>query len=663
MGLVRMIERTTSNPALKMQYRPELDGIRALAIICVIMFHYDFHDWWGGFTGVDIFFVLSGFLICGQTYLNLEKGSYSVLDFFARRIRRLSTAFFVCFFAIGLVAYWLFLPAELHRIFANLLSSSVFVNNFTLLFTQGYFNLEAEQNPFLHTWSLSIEEQFYIVLPILIVLTARSARIFSRALVVVFVVSLALMLLSGNLIYNADQRFFSSIFRVWELALGALVFLVLHKRQALFEIPFLPVIGLIIALAPTFVLGENTYYPGLVTLLPTFGTALLIASCSSEKSYVGKFLASRVMSYIGRISYGTYLWHWPIIAFYRYAGFDMSDKAKAAMILASFLLGAASHHFIESPMRRISIQQGRGLLYRIFAAQMVMLIGLSVFLFFQANGPTGGGATQAIGKIVREAGVYHDKWGDCWTQTSPETYCQLGTKGQGAIDFVVWGDSMANSAFWAFDKLAKEQGKRGYLVTSPSCVPLFDMVRDFPKAEECLQTNQALREYLKQVAPMDVYVFARWSYYAEGYADHQSNTPNQVGFIDGQLQPLTGEARVLFSAGLNQTLDEITQKHRLVVINQVPVFPYSVPKAMLQHLRFGADINPKTTASFERRSGATVAAVNVAAQAVGADVLEPHKEFCTGNLCQYEIDGSPLLSDHTHLSITGNDRLFDLLLQ
>ena len=644
----------------KLSYRPELDGIRALAIIVVIMFHYDFHDWRAGFTGVDIFFVLSGFLICGQTYVSLEANSYSVLDFFARRIRRLSTAYFVCFLTIGIVAYWLYLPIELPRIFNNLFSSTIFINNYTLLLTQGYFNLDAEENPFLHTWSLSIEEQFYIFLPILILLTRRHVGAYVRTLVTVFIISLALMLFSNELIYNNEQRFFSSVFRVWELALGALVFLLLHKRGRLFQIPFLPIIGLIIALAPTFIFNKNVLYPSLITLMPTMGTAILIATCSRETSWVGMFLASKPMSYIGKISYGTYLWHWPFIAYYRYAGFDLTDGVKFLFILASFMCGAASHHLIESPMRRISIQNGRAKLFKIFAAQSFILLTFAAFLYYQAHLPSSL-STQTLNKITNEFEVYHEKWNDCWLQKTEKTFCRLGESNENNPDFLVWGDSMASSAFWAFNDLAKSQNKLGYLVTGPSCVPIIGVARDFSGAEECLVMNKSVRAYLRTAKPMDIYLFATWSYYSEGYDSQSSSTPNQVKFLDENLKIIHEENIVVFKNTFRKTLEEISQKHRVIIINQVPVFPFSVPKAMLNNLRFGVELKEKTPNEFIQRSGRTIEHINKIAQSLNIETVEPQKAFCSQTMCYHEIDGKPLFSDHIHLSITGNEILYKIL--
>lgn len=216
-------------PMSQLGYRKELDGIRAVAVTSVLLFHLGFPTMAGGFVGVDVFFVLSGYLICGQIYLRLGEGSYSASEFFARRIRRLSTAYFVCFLVTALVAQALFLHSELDMLFRNLLGSVTFTNNFNLMSSQGYFDTTAHENPFLHTWSLSIEEQFYLVLPVIVLLLQGSQTAFTRTLVAIFVVSLGLTLFSGDLIHDREERFFSSVFRAWELAAGALVFIAMRR--------------------------------------------------------------------------------------------------------------------------------------------------------------------------------------------------------------------------------------------------------------------------------------------------------------------------------------------------------------------------------------------------------------------------------------------------
>ena len=641
-------------------YRKELDGLRAIAVISVVLFHLGYRDLTGGFVGVDIFFVLSGYLICGQTYLRLRDQNYSATEFFARRIRRLSSAYFACFFVTGLIANALFLRSELDVVFSNLLGSTTFTNNFNLLNSQGYFGKEADENPFLHTWSLSIEEQFYIVLPVLILLTRRSLSVFKATLVILFVLSLAMMLFSGEAIYTRDQRFFSSAFRVWELALGGLIFMALDKRGGPITIPFAPIIGIALVLVPVGMLDGTTLYPGPATLVPTIGTAILVATMTPATGFTGRVLASPVMAYIGRISYGTYLWHWPMIVFVLYVGVDLNDVIRAGLFFVSLLLGAMSYHLIEMPIRRMDVVRNKWRLFALFGVQTFALLVLSGVLYQQSQKPDAL-SEASVAQIKAEDMNAHPGWNVCWGRRTSDTFCQIGDVASNVPDFVVWGDSMANSAYWAFETYARQTGQSGFLVPSASCAPLEGIARDFSGSAECLETNRQVLEYLDQADPMDVFIFARWSYYAEGYRNHESTTAGQIGLVDADNALIDGDEFAEFKASLERTLDRIGARHRVIVINQVPVFPYSVPKMMLREARFGKPPEVKTTAAFLARSGRTVDAVRGAARSRNAILIEPHLELCRDGECAYEMDGIPIYFDQVHLSSRGNKFLSDLL--
>ncbi|MGB7244778.1 MAG: acyltransferase, partial [Sulfitobacter sp.] len=326
--------------ASSLSYRPEIDGLRFIAITVVLFFHLGFSDWAGGFTGVDIFFVLSGYLICGQIYIALRENRFSVLEFFARRIRRLSTAAFTCFLVTGGAAYVVFSPFEMDAVVQNLLGSITFTNNILLMNEAGYFAPSAAINPFLHTWSLSIEEQFYIVLPLAVACLNFRAQNFVLLLCFAFAISLSITLFSGSAIYSQDARYFSSLLRVWQLALGGVTFIALQSMPRPIRCFGLPLVGLVMMVAPTFVMQEGAVHPGLWALVATLGTALMLLSAFPVHSFSARVLSSRVPRYLGTISYGTYLWHWPIIVFYQYVGGDFSDKTRVLAILLSFGMGA-----------------------------------------------------------------------------------------------------------------------------------------------------------------------------------------------------------------------------------------------------------------------------------------------------------------------------------
>lgn len=331
---------------INVSYRPELDGLRAIAILSVLGFHVGFSDWTGGYLGVDVFFVLSGWLICGHIYDNLQDGRFDVLSFFARRIRRLIPAAFACYCVVTLVVFVLFLPGEQQAYLKYLIGSAFFFNNFILASEAGYFAPEAISNPLLHTWSLSIEEQFYLVVPCLAVLMGRNARAFMILLALAFATSLLLTLFSGHLIHGDDARYFSSLLRIWEIAAGGLAYTLVRGRT-LPHVPFLAALSFFAVLTPIFVFDETLLHPGPGATIVVAGTLGLILFARPSRTITGRVLASRVMSFIGRISYSTYLWHWPLIVFLLYVGYDFDDTTRVLVILASLGLGYLSYRIIS----------------------------------------------------------------------------------------------------------------------------------------------------------------------------------------------------------------------------------------------------------------------------------------------------------------------------
>ena len=633
-----------------MTYRKELDGIRAIAVLSVVLFHVGYPDMTGGYVGVDIFFVLSGYLICGQTYMRLEAGNYSATEFFARRIRRLSTAYTACFLVTALVANAFLLRSEMQVVADGFLGSITFTNNFNLLNSAGYFSGPAHENPFLHTWSLSIEEQFYIVLPILILLTRRSQVVFRGMLAGLFVASLVLTLGSGDAIYDRDQRFFSSTFRVWELTAGGLIFLATYHRLLPARLPLAPLVGLAMILLPVNLLDASYLYPGWATLLPVAGTVILIAFATPQHSWVAKGLACRPMAYIGRISYGTYLWHWPLIVALVYYGGHITDEVRAVLLLLSLALGALSYHFIEMPVRRISVQgDGKRRLYMLFAGQFLVMLGLAVYLLGQP-GKAGQGEDARLEALKAQVMNLHENWNTCWGQEAPDTMCKLGVAGDTPA-YLVWGDSMANSALPGFDAYGQEAGQAGRMATYPGCAPL----DGFGTKPECIGFNDAIFDWLEGAPPMDIFLFARWSYYSEGYG-HWGDRPGQVSLLDAGGQAVADNfAR--FEQGLAAAIARIKERHNVIVVNHVPEFPASVPKAMLRSLRFGSDPLALTRAAFDARSGRTVEAVKKIARQQGVTHVAPYDDFCDDQVCFHQEDGAPLFADNVHLGPVGNARL------
>jgi peptidoglycan/LPS O-acetylase OafA/YrhL len=338
-----------------MKYRADIDGLRALAVVPVLFYHAGVPGFPGGFVGVDIFFVISGYLICGMIDADISSGSFSLGNFYKRRILRILPALFVMFLATSALAYIYCLPVELEDYSRSLASAAGSVSNIYFAGTAGYFDAPAETKPLLHTWSLGVEEQFYLLVPLLMLFAyrfvpKRAKLLFAIAAVLSFA---AAFVVSYR---NTSFVFYLTPFRAWELALGALLSIGFIPAPATgFGKNSCGAVGMLLLLVAIF-FGSSSAPLLLMTSLASVGAVLVIASSERGISRVGKLLSLRPVVFIGLISYSLYLWHWPLIVFQRTDGLLSQGPAgvttKLALIAASIGIGWLSWKFVEMPFRK-----------------------------------------------------------------------------------------------------------------------------------------------------------------------------------------------------------------------------------------------------------------------------------------------------------------------
>ncbi len=368
-------------------YRADIDGLRALAIIPVVFFHAGFVDFAGGYVGVDVFFVISGFLITSIIRSDLEAGTFSFGQFYERRIRRLLPALVPVLIVTAAFAAALY-PAELFSDFArSLLAFTGFSSNWQFLSQAGYFDSAAFDKPLLHTWSLSIEEQYYLVFPaFMAVVFARSRRWASALILAVLVASLAW---SIHLVQtgDTDTAFYHSLARVWELMAGSLLALVPLQgpKNRLISLA-LRLAGLAMIIAAVFLYTPTTPFPGLSALLPVAGTVLAI-SAGPAPDFANRVLSLRPLVYVGRISYSLYLWHWPIFSFIKLRWLDATDGHMFAGILLALALSVLSYHFIEQPFRTRKRAISRRFVLTSLGSAMATSAAISALVILNAGLP------------------------------------------------------------------------------------------------------------------------------------------------------------------------------------------------------------------------------------------------------------------------------------
>lgn len=374
---------------LKQGYRPEIDGLRSIAVLSVVFFHVDWLLFSGGFVGVDIFFVISGFLITANIRKELAAGSFSFVSFYLRRFRRLYPALLATTFASCIAALFLFSPEHLSRFGWEVLSALFSVSNIFFWTESGYFDLDGTFKPLLHTWSLSVEEQFYLVWPASLMLLGllRSSKFQITVLIILGGISLLLAELVVRQ-ENASLAFYMLPFRVCEFVLGAVLAFLPDNRQRVLE-PIRAVVtllGLTILLYPIFAYSNVTPFPGMAALLPCLGTTLVIWASSNRVSEL--VLGNAAARWLGKISYSVYLVHWPLVVFWAYmTPGDFSYADQAIICLGSVLLGYASWRWIEEVFRYPTPEKRPALLGtgRFVAAFLSLSLTCGI-VFYLSNG-------------------------------------------------------------------------------------------------------------------------------------------------------------------------------------------------------------------------------------------------------------------------------------
>jgi len=361
-----------------MKYRADIDGLRALAVIPVVFYHIGIPGFAGGFVGVDIFFVISGYLICGMIDGDIRAGSFSLADFYKRRILRILPALFVMFLVTSILAYVYCLPVELEDYSKSLASAVGSVSNLYFAGTADYFDAPAETKPLLHTWSLAVEEQFYLITPLLM-LSAYRVLAKRAKLLFAIVASLSFAAAFAVSYRNTTFLFYLTPFRAWELALGGLLSIkFIPAPQAQFGRNVCGISGMLLLLGVIF-LGSPSAPLLLMMVLAGVGATLVIASSERGTSTVGKLLSLQPVVFIGLLSYSLYLWHWPLIVFQRTDALffnDSSDITRPALIAILIGIACLSWKFVEIPFRSKAGQTSRMVVFGAASTAMASALAL-----------------------------------------------------------------------------------------------------------------------------------------------------------------------------------------------------------------------------------------------------------------------------------------------
>lgn len=409
-----------------MKYRADIDGLRAVAVLPVVFYHLGTKYASGGFVGVDVFFVISGYLITGLISGQISAGTYSVVDFYVRRARRIFPALFFMFALSALFALGFVLSSDIKAFSDSLRAASLFVSNIYFYVTTDYFALDQNMQPLLHTWSLAVEEQFYIFFPLILIAVHRFAAGAERTvLIALAVVSFAISIWLVQT--DAGAGFYLLHARAWELMVGGLLAIgavppIRSERAA----GLLGLLGLLLITASVFLYDDETPFPGFAALAPCIGAALVIHSGEAGKTIASRLLSLSAVRFVGLISYSLYLWHWPVIVFSRYLaywyGWNPDAKLhKLAVLALSLALAVFSWHVIEKPFRQGGLRFGRPATLGGSAAVMMMLVASAsaIYPVSARLWPMPSGARETLAVQDVDAGNYM-RLGTCFLDGSFE---------------------------------------------------------------------------------------------------------------------------------------------------------------------------------------------------------------------------------------------------
>lgn len=370
----------------KLNYRPDIDGLRAVAVLLVVLNHVGFSVFSGGFIGVDVFFVISGYLITGIILGQAEKGSFSFYDFYLRRARRILPALYVVVLAVMIAGYYLYIPSDYSEVSKSALSAIGFASNvFFWKNSGGYFSSSAEEMPLLHIWSLSVEEQFYFVWPLALVLIVKLKSATARAALVAFIMAVSFIYAEVGVRESWISTYFLLPSRAGELLVGALLAFWVAKREPVsgqsITANIAALTGLALVLLPALSLTKTSLFPGINALIPCLGAALIIGSRTFGQTVVSYILSLRPLVFVGVISYSLYLWHWPLVSFLRYSRVEITTEIAIGLVAASIALGYLSWRLVEQTFRHRPKQNPRlTSSVTILAALLVIATPVAVYL-------------------------------------------------------------------------------------------------------------------------------------------------------------------------------------------------------------------------------------------------------------------------------------------
>lgn len=635
-----------------MQFRYDINGLRAIAVLAVVIFHFNPQWLPGGFSGVDVFFVISGFLMTSIIFSGVEKKTFNLFKFYNARANRIIPVL-AAMSAVLLVFGWFYLiPSDYRDLGRQVEKSSLFISNLLFAKGGGYFDTAEHTKWLLHTWSLSVEWQFYIFFPILIVILKKyfSFTNLKRVVIGLFLASFIYCIYATY--KDSKTAYFLLTSRAWEMLLGGLAFLYPWSLQSKIKQITAQSSGIILIVASYFLMSKDTLWPSYMALMPVFGAYLIIAS-----NYQNNFVVNNpAFNYIGKWSYSIYVWHWPLVVFGFYFAFE---NWWIYGIPLSILLGFLSYQFIENiNFPRYSYWKE---IYKVKSFYIFLIILSCGYTIKETNG-----IASRLPEIVQiaEKEKSNSNPYECDKQELHE--CIIGESSN--IKAIIIGDSHADSLTTSLASIFDLKSE-GIVSLSTSSCPLILNLQYYDKEKRCPEINKQRLDLIlsKKYKNIPIILAGRYPSYLIG-----ENDPDRIPaegskpsvYFENNPKISQKNRLISFDKNLEKTLCQISRSNPLYIVQPIPELGFNAPERIIKNAFYGR--TEKLSISYDsylKRAGELRKIIDKSANKCGVKVLDPSKILCKSNECISTYKNRPIYRDGDHLSEYGNKLLVPMFKQ